>query len=130
MAGDGSGAFRQPSMGCAQMNMQGFSERLRSNRNQPMSHNPGAAGVGAQVVANGARGLATGTAASAEVSALVPAGADEVSAHAALAFASEGVEALALNSFAQEELSRAGAAYMEVSGIYTAVDGENASVLS
>ena len=96
---------------------------------QPMSHNPGAAGIGAQVVANGARGLATGTAASAEVSALVPAGADEVSAHAALAFASEGV-ALALNSFAQEELSRAGAAYMEVSGIYTAVDGENASVLS
>src|SRR4029077_4038446 len=97
---------------------------------QPMSHNPGAAGVGAQVVANGARGLATGTAASAEVSALVPAGADEVSAHAALAFASEGVEALALNSFAQEELSRAGVAYMEVSSIYTAVDGENASVLS
>ena len=97
---------------------------------QPMSHNPGAAGIGAQVVANGARGLATGTAASAEVTALVPAGADEVSAHAALAFASEGVEALALNTFAQEELSRAGAAYMEVAGIYTAVDGENASVLS
>ena len=97
---------------------------------QPMSHNPGAAGVGAQVVANGARGLATGTAASAEVSALVPAGADEVSAHAALAFASEGIEDHALNSFAQEELSRAGVAYMEVSSIYTAVDGENASVLS
>jgi hypothetical protein len=97
---------------------------------QPMSHNPAAAGVGAQVVANGARGLATGTAVSAEVTALVPAGADEVSAHAALAFASEGVEALALNSFAQEELSRAGAAYMEIAGMYTAVDGENASILS
>ena len=25
---------------------------------QPMTHNPGAAGIGAQVVANGARGLA------------------------------------------------------------------------
>jgi hypothetical protein len=74
--------------------------------------------------------LATGTATTAEVTALVPAGADEVSAHAALSFASEGVEALALNSFAQEELSRAGAAYMEAAGIYTAVDGENASVLS
>jgi len=35
-----------------------------------------------------------------------------------------------VNSFAQEELSRAGAAYMEVAGIYTAVDGENAAVLS
>ena len=32
---------------------------------QPMSHNPGVVGVGAQVVANGTRGLATGTAASA-----------------------------------------------------------------
>jgi hypothetical protein len=97
---------------------------------QPMQHNPGAVGVGSQVVANGARGLATGTATTAAVTALVPAGADEVSAHAALTFASEGVEALALNSFAQEELSRAGAAYMEAAGIYTTVDGENASVLS
>jgi hypothetical protein len=97
---------------------------------QPLQHNPGAVGVGSQVVANGARGLATGTATTAEVTALVPAGVDEVSAHAALAFASEGVEALALNSFAQEELSRAGAAYMEAAGVYTTVDGENASVLS
>ena len=36
---------------------------------QPMTHNPGAAGIGAQVVANGARGLAGGTAASAAVTA-------------------------------------------------------------
>ena len=42
----------------------------------------------------------------------------------------EGVEALALNTFAQEELARAGAAYMEIAGIYDAVDGANASVLS
>ncbi|MGV0798382.1 PE domain-containing protein, partial [Mycolicibacterium elephantis] len=54
---------------------------------QPMTHNPGAVGIGAQVVANGARGLAAGTTASAAVTALVPAGADEVSAQAALAFA-------------------------------------------
>ena len=97
---------------------------------QPMEHNPGAVGIGAQVVANGVRGAATGTAATAEVAALVPAGADEVSATAALAFASEAVEALAVNAFAQEELSRAGAAYMEAAGLYTTVDGENASVLS
>jgi hypothetical protein len=90
---------------------------------QPMQHNPGAVGVGSQVVANGARGLATGTATTSAVSALVPAGADEVSAHAALSFASEAIEAMALNSFAQEELSRAGAAYMEAAGFYTAVDG-------
>lgn len=94
---------------------------------QPMEHNPGAVGIGAQVVANGARGLAAGTTASAEVTALVPAGADEVSAQAALAFAAEGVDALAMNTFAQEELARAGASYMEIAGIYEAVDGANAS---
>ena len=95
-----------------------------------MSHNPAAAAIGTQVVANAARGLAGGTAASAEVTALVPAGADEVSAQAALSFATEGLQSMALNAFAQEELTRAGAAYTEVAGIYTAVDGANASVLS
>lgn len=94
---------------------------------QPLEHNPGAVGIGAQVVANGARGLATGTAASAEVSALVPAGAEEVSAMAAAAFAAEGVQTMAQNAFAQEELTRAGAAYMEIAGIYDAVDGANAT---
>jgi PE family len=64
------------------------------------------------------------------VTALVPAGAEEVSAMAAAAFAAEGVESLAQNTFAQEELSRAGAAYMEAAGIYTAVDGANAAALS
>jgi PE family protein len=97
---------------------------------QPMTHNPGAAGLGAQVVANGARGLASGTAATSAVTALVPAGAEEVSAMAAAAFAAEGVETLAHNTFAQEELSRAGGAYLEAAGIYTAVDGANAAALS
>lgn len=94
---------------------------------QPMEHNPGAVGIGAQVVANGARGLAAGTAATSAVSALAPAGADEVSAMAAAGFAAEGLEALALNTFAQEELARAGAAYMQIAGIYAAVDEANAA---
>lgn len=94
---------------------------------QPMTHNPAAEGIGAQVVANGTRGLAAGTAATAAVTALVPAGADEVSAQAALAFAAEGVEALAMNTFAQEELARMGAAVVEFAGTYTAVDGANAT---
>ena len=94
---------------------------------QPLEHNPGAVGIGGQVVANGARGLAAGTTAGAAVSALVPAGAEEVSAMAAAAFAAEGVETLAMNTFAQEELTRAGAAYMEIAGIYAAVDGANAA---
>jgi hypothetical protein len=97
---------------------------------QPLQHNPGAEGLGAQVVANGARGLASGTTASAAVTALVPAGSEEVSAMAATAFSAEGVQTLAQNTFAQEELSRAGAAYMEAAGIYTAVDGANAAGLS
>ncbi|MEV3903669.1 MULTISPECIES: PE family protein [unclassified Mycobacterium] len=96
---------------------------------EPLQHNPGAIGVGGQVVANAARGLAGGTTATAAVTALVPAGADEVSAMAAASFAVEGAEALALNGFAQEELARAGAAYMEIAGIYDAVDAANASTL-
>ncbi|OBI81137.1 PE family protein [Mycobacterium sp. E740] len=96
---------------------------------QPLTHNPGAVGIGAEVVANGTRGLAAGTTATAAVTALVPAGADEVSAQAALAFAAEGVEALAMNTFAQEELARMGAGVVESAGIYTAVDGANATTL-
>jgi hypothetical protein len=96
---------------------------------QPLSHNAGAIGVGGQVAANGARGLATGTAASAEVTALAPAGADEVSAHATLAFMSEGVQTLGINALAQEEIARAGATVIEVAGVYQAVDGENGATL-
>ncbi|KUI05377.1 PbsX family transcriptional regulator [Mycolicibacterium acapulense] len=94
---------------------------------EPLMHNPGAVGVGTQVVANGTRGLAAGTTAGAAVTALVPAGADEVSAQAAVAFAAEGVETLAMNTFAQQELARMGAAVIESAGIYTAVDGANAT---
>ncbi|MDV3123322.1 PE family protein [Mycobacterium sp. 21AC1] len=96
---------------------------------QPMTHNPGAEAVAAQVIANATRGLAGGTTASAAVTALVPAGADEVSLLAALAFASEGLEALTTNAFAQEELTRAGAAFSEIAGIYNAVDSANAATL-
>ncbi|MGV0714559.1 PE family protein [Mycolicibacterium sp. XJ662] len=96
---------------------------------EPLTHNPGAVGLGAQVVANGTRGLAAGTTATAAVTALVPAGADEVSAQAAAAFAVQGVETLAMNTFAQEELARMGTAVIESAGIYTAVDGANAATL-
>jgi PE family len=97
---------------------------------QPMSFDPAATGIGAQVVANGTQGLATGTTASAAVTGLAPAGADEVSMQAAMAFASEGIETLAMHTFAQEELARAGAAYVEIAGMYTAVDGATAATLA
>lgn len=96
---------------------------------EPLMHNPGAEAVAAQVIANATRGLTGGTAASAAVTALAPAGADEVSLMAAAGFAFEGVEALAQNSFAQEELTRAGAAYTEISGLYNAVDSAQAGTL-
>ena len=96
---------------------------------QPMSFDPAAAGIGASVIGNATQGLASGTTASAAVTGLAPAGADEVSAQAALAFASEGVETLALHTFAQEELTRTGAAYVEIAGMYTTVDGAAASTL-
>lgn len=46
-----------------------------------------------------------------------------------MSFASEGVEALAANSFAQEELTRAGASFAEIAGIYNAVDAAQATTL-
>lgn len=96
---------------------------------EPLQHNPGAVGVGGEVVANGARGLATGTTTLSEAGALVPAGVDEVSMQAAMAFATESMETMGINAFAQEELARAGAAYIEASTIYETVDGANAATL-
>jgi hypothetical protein len=96
---------------------------------QPLMHEPAATAIGTQIVANGERGLAAGTAATSAVSAIVPAGADEVSAAAAAAFASEGEQVMGLNTFAQEELARTGAAVVQISGIYGAVDDANAAAL-
>lgn len=97
---------------------------------QPLQHNPAVLGIGGQVIAEGSRGLATGTAATAEAAALLPAGAEEVSVQAVMAFASESMQVAALNAYAQQELARAGAAYLEATGIYTTVDGEAAATLS
>ncbi|MGV9797663.1 PE family protein [Mycobacterium sp. NPDC003449] len=94
---------------------------------EPLMHNPGAEAVAAQVIANAARGLAGGTTASAAVTGLAPAGADEVSLMAAAGFAFEGVEALTQNTFAQEELARAGTAYSQAAATYAAVDAAQAT---
>jgi hypothetical protein len=91
--------------------------------------NTGAKVIGDQVAINGARGLATGTAATAEATGLAPAGVDEVSLQASLAFGMEALETNALNAFAQQELARAGTAYAEASTIYTTVDEANATNL-
>ncbi|MCH9669792.1 MAG: PE family protein [Actinomycetia bacterium] len=96
---------------------------------QQLTHSAGVVAVGGQVIANGARGVASGTAATAAVSALAPAGADEVSLMAATTFVAEGVQTLGINALAQEEIARAGATVVEIAGVYQAVDGENGATL-
>lgn len=96
---------------------------------QSLSHNAGAIGVGGQITANGACGMATGSAAALAVSALASAGADEVSVMATAAFMAEGAQTLGINALAQEEIARAGAAVIEIAGVYQAVDGENGGTL-
>jgi hypothetical protein len=46
-----------------------------------------------------------------------------------MAFATESMEVMGINAFAQEELARAGSAYIEASTIYDTVDGANAATL-
>jgi hypothetical protein len=93
-----------------------------------MSHDAATADIGAQVSENALSGVAAGTAAVASVTGLVPAGADEVSTQAATAFASEGIQMLASNSLAQDELHRAGEAVHDIAGTYSEVDDGAAGV--
>lgn len=96
---------------------------------ESMSHDPAAGAIGLHVVDIATRGLTSGAAASAPVTALVPAGADEVSALAAAAFAAEGAAMLTLNTAAQEEVARTGVALTDIARMYTQVDGEAAGAL-
>jgi hypothetical protein len=94
-----------------------------------MSHDPAAGAIGVQLVDMAARGLSSGAAASMAVTALVPAGADEVSAQAAAAFAAEGAAMLALHTAAQEEVARTGVTLTDIARMYSQVDGEAAGTL-
>ncbi|OBH35828.1 hypothetical protein A5692_11200 [Mycobacterium sp. E342] len=96
---------------------------------EPLSHDPAAGAIGLQVVEIATRGLASGAAASGPVTALVPAGADEVSLQAVAAFAAEGTAMLALNTAAQEEVARTGTAFTDIARMYAQVDGETAGTL-
>ncbi|WP_269432121.1 PE family protein, partial [Mycobacterium nebraskense] len=94
-----------------------------------MSHDPVAGAIGLQVVDIATQGLASGAAAAGPVTALVPAGADEVSILAVAAFAAEGSAMLALNTAAQEEVARTGAALTDIARMYAQVDTETAGTL-
>lgn len=97
---------------------------------QEMSHDPAAISVGEQVLANAIRGLAAGAAASAPLTLLAPAGAEEISAQAAAAFATEGMQMVALNASAQEELKLAVAAFRQIARAYSEVDTGAAAALA
>jgi hypothetical protein len=96
---------------------------------EPMSHDPMAGAIGLHVVDIATRGLASGATAAGPVTALAPAGADEVSLQAVAAFAAEGAAMLALNTAAQEEVARTGAALTDIARMYAQVDGEAAGAL-
>ncbi|MBO0677339.1 PE domain-containing protein [Mycolicibacterium sp. S2-37] len=95
-----------------------------------MSHDSTVAAIGAQVVANGGQGLAAGAAAAPALTGLTPAGMDEISTQAAMSFAANGAETLAELAQAHEEISRTGAALVEVSDLYEVLDDGAAGTLA
>ncbi|KZS70742.1 cell motility protein [Mycobacterium kansasii] len=97
---------------------------------EEMSHAAAAADIGGQVSDNALGGVAAGATAVTSVTGLVPAGADEVSAQAAAAFASAGVRMLASNNSAQAELQRAADAVQDIARTYSQVDDGAAGVIA
>jgi hypothetical protein len=89
---------------------------------KPMSFHPVVADIGAQVVNMGITSLEDGTRASTSMTELAPAGTDEVSAQAAIAFHTQANSLLALHNAAQEELMRAGAALTQIADTYIQTD--------
>lgn len=89
---------------------------------QVLSFDPVAANIGSDVVCGAMQGLQAGVTASPSTTASVPAGLDEVSAQAALAFAAEATAFRALHTAAQEELVRTGTAVVDVARMYSEVD--------
>lgn len=96
---------------------------------ESMSHDPAAGAIGLQLVDMASRGVSSVAAASMSMTALVPAGADEVSAQAAAAFAAEGAAMLALHTAAQEEVARTGVTLTDIARMYSQVDGAAAGTL-
>jgi uncharacterized protein YukE len=97
---------------------------------QSMTLDSAAADIGSQITDNAAQGLQAGATASNALTALLPAGAEEVSAQAAMAFSAEAAQMVALNKAAQEELARAGSAIAEIARMYSEADASAAGSLT
>lgn len=90
---------------------------------EKMSHDPIAADIGTQVSDNALHGVTAGSTALTSVTGLVPAG-------AATAFTSEGIQLLASNASAQDQLHRAGEAVQDVARTYSQIDDGAAGVFA
>jgi hypothetical protein len=96
---------------------------------ESMSHDPVAGDIGSQLVDIVTRGLDSGAAVLMSLTGLIPAGGEEVSAQAAMAFVAEGAAMLASNTAAQEELARTGMALTDIARTYSQVDDAAAGTL-
>jgi hypothetical protein len=110
--------------------MSGHKYTESSIQMEPLSHNPAAGVIGSQLLEIGTRGLESGAAVVMSVTGLIPAGAEEVSAQAATAFAAEAAAMLAFNTAAQQELMRAGTALADIARMYSQADDSAAGALA
>lgn len=90
---------------------------------------PGLAGAAEAMMTVGVQGVAETASALAPTSAVVPAGADSVSALAAAGFAAHGAATQAMDAFAQQEICRLGAYVAEVVAEYRAADAAAAAII-
>ena len=97
---------------------------------QLMTHNPAATAIGLGIVEHANEGLSACSAAAPAITGVAPAGADDVSAQAAAAFATEGAAALSVITAAYDELIRAGLAVTDITDIYSSVDAGAAGTLA
>jgi hypothetical protein len=97
---------------------------------ESMSHDPVVGDIGSQLVDIAMQGLDSGAAALMQLTSLIPAGSEEVSMQAAMAFAAEGAQMLASNTAAQQELPQTGTALVNIAKMYSQVDDTAADTLA
>jgi PE family len=97
---------------------------------ESMSHDPVAGDIGSQLVDIAMQGLDSGAAALMKLTGLIPAGSEEVSMQAAMAFAAEGAQMLTSNTAAQQELLQTGTALVNIAKMYSPVDDTAADTLA
>lgn len=96
---------------------------------QPMTFHPVVGDIGAQMVQIGISSLQAGQQAQPSITDLAPAGADEVSMQAIVAFQQDATSMLELHEAAQQELMRTGTALTQIAQTYTESDRSAAESL-